>query len=387
VIRRAAPLAAAILLALPAQATAADRLDRVAGELRGSPLFVDPDVSFMLDAAARRQTLGRVRDAGFPVYVVVVPMDLADESEGDLDLFLYDLHTRLGRPGVYVAADDQGTITLEEFDVPRDVRIPATSELLLPGPDPAPFPERLTDVLDTVRAAPVAAPESPARPEPPGPGDDTDAGQLVRDFFGAFVGTAVAVALLFWLLWFAAVRPLTARRRPAGGTTPDVPTEPSLRWLRRRAREELTGLTEALSGSAGNPGRRRALTAYDAAKLLHDERADEPASLATVIALAHDGRAALDRESAGGGAPCTLNPLHGRAARKGPARLAGLPAGNRPLCGPCAGAPRRTRHSRVLKLPVDGRTVPYHQAPGPWRDIGLGSDDLPQRVLEYLDVE
>jgi hypothetical protein len=90
---------------------APDRVGRVTAALRQSPVFVDPDVSYLLDARDRTALGRQIGTAGVPIYLVVAPLLSHDESAGDADYFGYLLHRRLGRNGIYVIADQRGTST------------------------------------------------------------------------------------------------------------------------------------------------------------------------------------------------------------------------------------------------------------------------------------
>ena len=101
-------------------AVAADRIDRVAAALRQSPVFVDPDVSYLLDAGQRQALTRQIQAAGVPIYLAVVPLGSQDESAGDADYFTYLLHRRLGRNGIYLVSDQRGGLDWIAYQVPRD---------------------------------------------------------------------------------------------------------------------------------------------------------------------------------------------------------------------------------------------------------------------------
>ncbi|MEV4422886.1 hypothetical protein AB0L40_23335 [Patulibacter sp. NPDC049589] len=147
------------------------RLDRVAAELRRTPLVVDPEVGYVLDASQRRSLIRTLRDARVAVFVAVLPKVDEDESGGDTQRVLQTLQRRVGRTGVYVTVDEEGGMDLASVGVPLDLSIPY--ELLFPprderpaeqqASDPAPpgwttVPDRLRTIVATVRKAGAGPP-------------------------------------------------------------------------------------------------------------------------------------------------------------------------------------------------------------------------------------
>ena len=68
----------AVLTAAPAMASAAS----VAAELAKNPVFVDPNAPIQADANA---LLEKVKAAGTPIYIAVLPDDARDETNGNTD--------------------------------------------------------------------------------------------------------------------------------------------------------------------------------------------------------------------------------------------------------------------------------------------------------------
>ncbi|MQA95038.1 MAG: hypothetical protein GEV11_10455 [Streptosporangiales bacterium] len=146
-------------------AAGADRLDRIAGALRGDPFYVDPEAAHALPAEERAPAARALAATGVPVYTVVVPLTTDDESEGEGegDAFLHALHDRLGRDGVYLVADEDAEIEAVAFGVPREVAVP-DDVARIPLDDeatPRTAGPRLLRLAELLRTAPAAAPESP----------------------------------------------------------------------------------------------------------------------------------------------------------------------------------------------------------------------------------
>lgn len=172
-------VAVALLVAPLATTVAAaedggNRLDRLAAELRRSPLAVDPELDWAFDPAARRRMLAGLRDAPAPVVVAVLPLITQDESGGDPERAALGLQRRLGRDAIYVVVDQRGAIEVSNrgvrlaLEIPFDLRYPPldrrSPEARATDPGPAgtaTVPSRLAAVVAAVRRA---------QPGPPGPG-------------------------------------------------------------------------------------------------------------------------------------------------------------------------------------------------------------------------
>lgn len=102
----------------------ADRIGRLADALRRSPLAVDPELDWMVDAAARRSLLRTLRGSDVPVLVAVLPLLTEDESGGDEDRVLRELQRRIGRDALYVVVDASGRIEESLKGVSRDLDVP-----------------------------------------------------------------------------------------------------------------------------------------------------------------------------------------------------------------------------------------------------------------------
>ncbi|TDB96856.1 hypothetical protein [Actinomadura sp. 7K534] len=425
--RRAGTLAILTALLLTAlavgTAVAADdpphayhRLDRISASLAKDPLFVDPDVSHALGASERariRRAIGETsRSVGVPAYVVVVPNPSDSESQGRAEAFLFALHERSGRDGLYLMADSRGGLESEAFRVPRRFRYSALDEdqpgSWRPADYDRPFDDLAQRIVERLRShatAPSASPTMPelySTPDPFGkeneltPAEPEIAAPLLTGLL--LVGPAAAV-LLYWTgvgVLALMRRESTPRdkRRPMRQST--AWTEPSMRRLRRLAAKEVDALRQALVTADAERGRSHAVAAYDAAQILYDdakEDEDRAVDLVGAIVLARQGQVALSRDIADPPVPCVVNPLHGDSVTR--RRLAKLthkvlpkPC---PLCETCADIEKRQgltdRH--LLKVPGPGRARPHTAIPGVWRDTAWGATgkNFHSRVMRYLGVE
>lgn len=370
--RLIAAVLAALAIATPAGAQ--DRVGRITDSLRQSPVFVDPDVSYLLGASDRAALTRQIQAAGVPVHLAVVPLLSEDESGGDADRLASLLHRRLGRNGIYLIADQYGILDSVAYQVPRDTTLGYQR-----ASDDTSLARKLHDVIDRFAHAPKAAPSDP--PDPPAPKPDKKtttpglAGEFAKTFFPSLLLSGLVLAVL-WLVAWVFTRVTTEAREALRGRARLGP-----RRLRRMSRAELVRLARAI-GRAGEdePGYGRALADYDAAKLLHDEKQD-PGSRFAVVVLALDGQDALRTRTADPEPRCVANPLHGRAEHRLRRRLPHLPKAPRPLCDACE------HRIRLLELKIDGARRPYYLAPGLWEKIRGRTTDLPERVLEYLGVE
>lgn len=168
-------LALSLLTALGAAVPAhADRLDDAAAGLRESPLYVDPELGWILDARQRRDLTRTLRDADVPVLVAVLPHLESDESGGDGERMVRGLQDRLRRDAVYIVSDERGALELASMGVPRDLRIPYSltyAELSAERPaDGGPLAGavgRLGQIVARVNAAGPGPPNGPTEPTQP----------------------------------------------------------------------------------------------------------------------------------------------------------------------------------------------------------------------------
>ncbi|TDB89896.1 hypothetical protein E1264_06705 [Actinomadura sp. KC216] len=392
------------------------RLDRVAAALAKDPLFVDPDVSGALDKAERARVRQAVQTTakkiGTAVYVVVIPNPNDSESQGRDDAFLFALHDRSRRDGLYLMVSSHGRLESEAFQVPRDYDFSPLDKDEPGSSRPADYDrpyeglaERIVQRLNGYAVAPSASPSTPrlySSPDPFGeenkltPSDPEVKGPLLT---GLLLAGPPAAVLLYWA--GIGVLALVRRGRPGGGRSgagevekhPRAPRKPGMRWLRRTASKELGRLRDLLATAEAERGRDFAVSAYDAGQILYDDAkddADRAIDLAGAIVLARRGRAALTRNVASPPVPCLVNPLHGDSTgRAHVPKLDGdgvLPKPC-PLCGACQERERRGGLRRHHLMEIGGR--PHTAVPGVWRDTAWGANGkkfLP-RVMRYLGVE
>lgn len=407
--RLAAVLAAALLLAglwAPAGPAAAApspvpheeaRFARVAAELARDPLSVDMYLADAFSRADRKrikaQMAGTAKRIGVPVYVVVAPNPTESESYGEDEAFLFGLHERVGRNGLYVFVDEHGYIDSVAFGVPRQV--PYTPSRIRSPADPdapmADVPARLGQLFDSVASAPSAPASTPTLYSTPPPFGQEHP-PLEAEFWGPFLAGALAVGPIGAVLLFALVRaPIAGVRamRTRSRTPSRGETKPSPRSLRTRAARALGELRNMLPDHEESPGHAYAARAYDAAQILFDDVAGAPADadeavldLVWVVVLARQGREVLDGAKARPSAPCFVNPLHGPSA--GHRKIKGH--GRRPACADCAAAPPSSLAARTLRVP-GGRL--HYGVPGRWSRFASAAQgrELPSVVLESLGVD
>ncbi|MFC4049484.1 hypothetical protein ACFOY4_07310 [Actinomadura syzygii] len=406
----------AFLVAWPPTPAAADippyayhRLDRVAAALAHDPLFVDPDLAAALDEHERAEVRTALRGTstrlGTPVYVVVIPNPIDSESQGRDDAFLFALHDRSHRDGLYLMAGAYGHLESEAFGVPRDYD-PFDAENLggsRPADRDRPFDglaERLAKRLDGYAAAPSASPTMPRLYSSPDPfGQEDTLRPREADRAAPFITGLILVGPITAGTLYCAVLGVLAlvRRRRRAAERLWAPTEPGMRDLRRHAAAELARLRDRLTEAETDQGRAYAVSAFDAAQILYDDAEDDEeraVDLVGVIVLARQGRAALAGRFTTPPPPCLVNPLHGDSVvlRKAKAldvdRV--LPA-RCPLCGPCRDLHQqnRLRERHLLRVPGPDGPRRHTAVPGVWRDTAWGARDrnvLP-RVMRYLGVD
>ncbi|MFC3997028.1 hypothetical protein ACFOVU_13940 [Nocardiopsis sediminis] len=393
-------------------AAAADTVspaERIAGELRESPVYVDPSIESALPENARIELAEQIAQTGKPVYVVVVPLVAGDPWNGEPDQLLGAVHDRLGEDGSYLTAELGGTpwITGTDFgtgrehqaheaamavslDADRDAPLSAlfsdTVELIDTGTGDAAY-ERASEALDQSLWYDSAAPDATA----PGPG--------VAPWLAAGAAVLVAAAAVGGLLLY--------RRR-----TPAVPRlvafdnadDARLARLRAEVERELVEVAERLGAftlaedapqaAEAAEQYRTALDAQHAAGKALDT-AHGMADLAGARVLLHmseDALRAAEARQQGRRPPaarrhCYFDPLHATDTRPLNWRALGSSRKVRVhACADCTAAVRGHRAPVALPDLRGGEQVAYYEVPADesvWSATGYGSlsDDLVQRVL------
>jgi hypothetical protein len=91
---------AAAALALAATAHAGPRIDAAVAALESDPVYVDPTAELAIGADDQTRLRQKIDTAGAgPVYVAILPLATENETGGDPDGVLQELHDGLGRPG------------------------------------------------------------------------------------------------------------------------------------------------------------------------------------------------------------------------------------------------------------------------------------------------
>ncbi|MCX4549020.1 hypothetical protein [Streptomyces sp. NBC_01500] len=412
--------------------TAADlsaRIDRVAAGLTQDPLYSDPESPQPLDAAKQselRHHMAAFKASAGPVYLAVVPQLSDDESGGEADVFSSALHTKVDKDGVYIVADPlRGDIDVQNFGLRLD-----DSRLTFGLPDSirydheasAPADLRLGARLDQLMALLDKTPRTAGSGDSssgtgtdraPDPVEDNALHPLFfrSDFWpGTFVGLlAGAAAFGIAVALISIGGALTARRRRATAASSmpgafPAPADPSMSYVRRTARSEISALGREFASPPDGMSeavRTRVWDCLDAATLLIDRDSDgrvdsgaAPAELATAVALARLGRAALATGTTADFC-CALNPLHGPATQQHDVRY--LVRGRRrrrriPVCEPCRAATTGADAApglRRLTLPGTdgGERVAYEDATGPLSAAQQGTAPLLDAVREYAGVQ
>jgi hypothetical protein len=214
-----AAVVAVLVLAAPARAE--NRLDRAAEGLQSSPLYVHPELEFLLPEDARALIVRHLREANIPydVKVVAMPSLEADESGGFSDRMLWAVNDRLYKTSrLLIAVDQRGNFQLLEMELDRRLDVPFEIEYGAGGEETTQtIVTRLRAVFQIAAAAPARG-YSLQRDRPTGPLDpliedrpDDDASDADDDDDSAprwvvLVGAGIGGALtggLGWLLSLA----------------------------------------------------------------------------------------------------------------------------------------------------------------------------------------
>lgn len=198
-------------------ATDSPRLRRAADALRSDPLYVDPELSWVLTAAEQRSLRRALGKARVPVVVAVLPSIDEDESGGDSERTLQALQRLLRRDAVYVTADQRGWFDLASMGIPLDLSVPYS--LTMPrrnlrtlgdeerepdAPGHASLAERLEKMLDYVAVAEPGTPNGPIADDDVRPLDELSSASgydatedvIAASVMGVFLGLVAAGIVL-----------------------------------------------------------------------------------------------------------------------------------------------------------------------------------------------
>jgi len=138
------------VLLFAAPAAAEDRLDRAAKGLEAAPLYVHPELQFLLPERDQQLIVQHLREANVPfdVKVVALPSLESDESGGEMDRALWAIDDRLFKGArLLIGVDQRGNFTLLQLRMERDVDVPFEIEY---GPSGEETPKTIVPRLRAV---------------------------------------------------------------------------------------------------------------------------------------------------------------------------------------------------------------------------------------------
>ncbi|MGW7001821.1 hypothetical protein ACWGCW_03050 [Streptomyces sp. NPDC054933] len=374
-----AMLLAVLALAAPSAHAAGSSLDTVADALKKSPVYVDPRASAQLSSSDAAALEKKIKDAGKPVFVAVLP----DAPEYPRNTLLRLLRTKVGITGVYaVHLGDKG------FNAAADAKVMSRStvgNIVLDAKSSATDPK--TELNTFVDQA-----DQVAKGHAPGSwGDSGGSGGS-----GAAAGAIAAGVIVLGAGGGGYVLYRRAKKRKAERELA------ALDQLRTVVDEDITAFGEELerldftptAPSATDAMRQdytHALDAYDRAKSLM-AAATRPDDVRPVTEALEDGRfslATLVARRSGAPlperrVPCFFDPRHGPSVRDVEWAPAGGAARSVPACAADAsriadGAEPMTRHVQTAYGPQ-----PYWDAGpayAPWAGGYFGGGLLPGLLI------
>ena len=349
----------AAALALAATAQAGARIDAAVASLKSDPVYVDPSAELAIGAADQARLRQKIDTAGAgPVYIAILPLATEQETGGDPDGVLQELHDGVGRPGTYAVVVGRhfragsegvlqpgaaGRLATEALDAHRGDGVPAT----------------LLDFVDRVAEAQQNGGVAPSG----GGGSEPGTGG------GVLIGLLAVGAI-----GFVAFRAVRSRRR----------TQAELAEVKAAAHDDLIALADDVqkleqpveSNAPAKQEYEAALTNYEEASGAYD-RATRTKQLEGVASALEEGRyhmAAAEALLAGEKpperrAPCFFDPRHGPSTRDVEWAPPGGAPRKVPACEADAQAVERGLEPASRQVVAGGRTVPYWSAPpyfGPW---------------------
>jgi hypothetical protein len=347
--------AVAAALVFATTAAAGTILDRAVASLQNDPVYVDSDAELAVGAADQQRLRQTIDTAGAgPVYIAILPTATEREAGGSADGVLQALHDQLGRKGTYAVVvgrhfragsdgvlppGEAGRLATESLDAHRGEGVTAT----------------LVDFVNRVAAARQSGDS--------GNGGEPGTGGAV------LIGLLIAAAAAF--LIFRGVR---ARRRH----------QAELAQVKAAAHDDLIALADDVekleqpveSNPAAKAEYTKALDCYDQATRSYD-RATQTRQLEKVTTALEEGRyhmTAAEALLAGRTPPehrppCFFDPRHGPSTRDVEWTPPGGTPRKVPACEADAQAIERGGEPASREVMVNGRMVPYWNAPpyfGPW---------------------
>jgi hypothetical protein len=363
----------ASFFAVSPAALADARLDGLARSLTRSPLYVSATLARVVLPGDVTRIRAELRRYHHPAYVVAIPT-FGGESDATTVEDLPDiLHDRVGRPGLYVAADADGLVSAQAFGVPVHTDLETLDTTTYNDTAGERVGQQLAyavRLVTTGRRSPVS---------PPGHTPVVDALEWVAGALGA----ALAIALVFGRRIAGGVRRRRARAadvrahavmRPrrdaaAAGEIDRAATE-------RDARRELASLSAALATADHPP--EPAFDCYAAASKVLGEPRPQPVDLLGAWALLRHGHALIDGTHPPRPA-CFFDPRHPRDAQTTRWRVHGEDI-TLPACADCA---RTVRRGRAPRAALD-HGEPYYERDTIWARTGFGTldDGLATDILE-----
>ena len=133
------------LLAGPAAATVAE----VAEKLRENPVYRDPNAEMRVSTD---QLLGKVKEAGTPIYIAILPTDARAETENDYRKLTVEVARAVGQPGTYMVISGRQYGTGNVGDTLPDGRATALAKQAI-ADNPSNPEAALLQFVDGVSAA------------------------------------------------------------------------------------------------------------------------------------------------------------------------------------------------------------------------------------------
>ncbi len=362
---------AALLVLLPGSALAGQYVDAAASGLANDPVYVSPNMSGAPSAADQQQLRDRIRDAGVPMYIAILPAAATNEAGANINQLNREIVQKVQQPGVYaVIAGDQTTH--------RSFGAGSTNGVLHKGVTP----KIATDVVNAHKGASDQAllldfigrvKTAAAQGDNAEPAGSSNSG-------GGGAGVVIGIALAVLLVVGGGALFLSSRRKRRE-------REQQLAEVKTAAQEDLLALSDdirALDIDTKMPETKpEALTHYSQAVDSYQrateslDRARRIEDMAQVSSALEEGRYSMASTKAvlegrplpERRPPCFFDPRHGPSVED----VTWEPPGGVPRQVPACAADAERVHNGIepqtRELLVNDRRVPFYQAPayyGPW---------------------